>query len=534
MTSDRSTVLDPRRIRDLDRRAAKALRAAVEALAAKRHGEAAECVFAARVVAPTHPEPMLWQARIQRALGRVGEARKTIQQARAALPGDSLILLETAQLAILEGDLEAGEAALAEGLVAAAGQPTDLAALAELADAQGIHGVALTAAEQCLEGRPGDVKARLLMARSLTALGRIAEAAAAYRGVLRDDPAHAGAWWALADLKTVRLEDPEITTLARLVGAASGTSPNRALLGFALGQALEALGRYAEAYAALVNANAIIRDLEPWSPVQFRDRVAASREAFVPPPAGGDAQGSEVIFLVGLPRSGSTLIEQVLAGHPAIEGASELPSLEQVLTEESLRRRKNHPHWAREATAADWARLGERYLALTRRWRRRRPISTDKLPENWLHAGAIRAMLPGARIIDCRRDPVEIAWSCFRQRFAPGRVPWAQDFDGLALYLAEARRFGDRMAHLHPAHYRIQSLEALVESPEREARALFDFLGLAFDPQCLDTHRADRAVRTASAAQVREPMRMPTSRSAAYGALLDPLRQAISAAQPLD
>lgn len=136
-------------------------------------------------------------------------------------------------------------------------------------------------------------------------------------------------------------------------------------------------------------------------------------------------------------------------------------------------------------------------------------------------------MLPGARIIDCRRDPVEIAWSCFRQRFAPGRVSWAQDFDWIAGYLAEARRVGDRMAQLHPSRYRIQTLDALVAAPEPEARALFAFLGLAFDPRCLETHRTERAVRTASAAQVRQPMRMPQSRAGLYGNRLDPLRRPI-------
>jgi tetratricopeptide (TPR) repeat protein len=521
--------LDPGRIRDLDRRAAQALRAAVAAFGAHRLGEASECVFAARVVAPSHPEPMLWQARIQRALGRIADARATIAGARQIRSDDPTILLESARLAFEDGDAGAGESALAEALSLAAERPADLAAVAEVADAQGAHAIALAAAERLLGPRAGETTALLFMARNLTATGRIAEAAKAYRDLLRRDPAHAGAWWALADLKTIRLDDAEIAALERQYRIAKGPPAGRALLGFALGQALEALGRHDEAFAALVSANAIVREFEPWSPEAFADQTSANLVAFDPPPAGGRDQGAEVIFLVGLPRSGSTLVEQVLAGHPSIEGASELPSLDQVLAEESARRRRAYPEWVREASPSDWSRLGERYLGLTRRWRRRRPISTDKLPENWRHAGAIRAMLPGARIIDCRRDPVEIAWSCFRQRFAPGRVSWAQDVDWIARYLAEARHFGDRMAQLHPSRYRIQTLEALVESPEAEARALFAFLGLVFDPRCLDTHRTERAVRTASAAQVRQPMRMPASRSQAYGALLDPIRDALAA-----
>lgn len=524
--------LDPQRTRGLDRRAAQALRSAVDALAQGQLAKAAEFVFAARVVAPVHPEPLLWQARIHIAQGRIAEARKAMAEAAALAPADVTVHIEQARLALQDGDDVAGEVALGKALGLADGQPEQLEVLAEMADAQGIHAMALSAAEAVLDRRPGKLKARLLVARSLTAMGRIDEAASCYRRILADEPDHAGAWWALADLKTVRLDPGEIAALERLARSARGPALDRALLGFALGQALEVLGRFAEAFASLVDANALIRDLEPWSAEAFRQRIDANLDAFDPPPASGKSQGAEVIFLIGLPRSGSTLIEQVLAGHSAIEAASELPSLEQVLSEESARRRKNHPHWAREATAADWTRLGERYLALTHRWRRRRPVSTDKLPENWIHSGAIRAMLPGAKILDCRRDPVEIAWSCFRQRFAPNRVAWAQAFTDLAAYLAQARRFGDRMAALHPGHYRIQPLEALIESPEREARALFDFLGLGFEPACLETHRADRAVRTASAAQVRQPMKMPASRSTAYGALLDPLRQAISATAP--
>ena len=519
--------LDPQRTRDLDRRALRALRSAVEALAQGQLGKAAEFVFAARVVAPGHPEPLLWQARIQMAQGRIDEARRTMAEATALAPTDVTLRIEQARLAFQDGDGDAGEAALRQVLALAEGQSEQLEVLAETADAQGIHAVALAAAEAVLRRRPGKLTARLMVARSLTAIGRIDDAASCYRQILADEPDHSGAWWALADLKTVRLDANEIATLERLARGTRGPALDRALVGFALGQALETLGRFPEAFAALERANAHIRAVEPWSAEMFRQRVDAQFAAFDPVPAGGRYQGEELIFLVGLPRSGSTLIEQVLAGHSAIEAASELPALEQVLTEESVRRRKNHPHWAREATPDDWSRLGARYLALTRRWRLRRPISTDKLPENWIHAGAIRAMLPGAKIIDCRRDPLEVAWSCFRQRFAPGRVSWAQDFSDIAAYRALAEAFGDRMALLHPGHYRVVTLEKMIESPEREARALFDFLGLGFEPASLETHRADRAVRTASAAQVRQPMKMPASRSAAYGHLLDPLRQAL-------
>ena len=157
-----------------------------------------------------------------------------------------------------------------------------------------------------------------------------------------------------------------------------------------------------------------VRASAPWDAAAFVRYTAALREAFAQPAEASVAQGSEVIFLVGLPRSGSTLIEQVLAAHSQVEGASELPYLNQVLLAESQRRGRPYPAWVHAATAQDWARLGQDYLRASAPWRQQRPVATDKLPDNWQSVGAIRAMLPGARIsiaVAMRSRPAGLATS---------------------------------------------------------------------------------------------------------------------------
>jgi hypothetical protein len=280
---------------------------------------------------------------------------------------------------------------------------------------------------------------------------------------------------------------------------------------------------------ALQHGNASVRRTLPWDAAGFAQQLQALQAAF--PVAAARAapdQGREVVFLVGLPRSGSTLVEQVLASHSQVEGASELPYLQSILDAESRRRGRRFPLWAAEASSEDWARLGQEYLGRSARWRRQRPIATDKLPDNWLFVGAIRAMLPAARIVDCRRDALQTCWSCFKQLFGPGRAAYSYDFSSLAQFAVACERSGDAWAAREPAAVRVQHYEALVADPERETRALLDFCGLPFEPGCLRAHEAQRAIRTPSALQVRQPMRQVSAPADAYGELLSPLRQALA------
>jgi hypothetical protein len=233
-----------------------------------------------------------------------------------------------------------------------------------------------------------------------------------------------------------------------------------------------------------------------------------------------------VIFIVSLPRSGSTLIEQILASHSEVEGAGELPDLPLVLGEESRRRGRAFPLWAGEMEPADWERLGHRYLERTSHWTRRRPVFTDKLPNNWHSIGAIRAMLPGARVIGVRRDPLETCFSCYRQFLYNNE--YQRTFDDLAAYWHDFDRTLKLALAQHPTHVFESVYEELVAEPEAHIRRLLTHCALPFEAACLEFHRTERDVRSPSAMQVREPLRRDTARAGRYGALLDPLRAALA------
>jgi len=273
-----------------------------------------------------------------------------------------------------------------------------------------------------------------------------------------------------------------------------------------------------------VRANALVRARVPWNAATFSAGVGEVLAAFAEPAQAADAQGGEMIFIVSLPRSGSTLTEQILAAHAQVDGGDERVDLFEVINAECRRRGQPLARWAPRASAAEWTRLGQEYLQRSARWRGTGTRATDKLPGNWLWLGAALAMLPGARVVDCRRDLLETAWSCFCHLFTIGTQDFSFDFASIGAYARDYVRAMAQWCAQYPQRIRTQSYEALIADPESQTRELLAFCGLDFDPACLRFHDAPRSVRTASASQVREPLRRDTARTAAYGVLLDPLR----------
>ena len=509
--------------------AANHLRGAATALAAGDVQAAELAVFAARISAPDHPESLRWAAAVLLRQQRLSEAADCLRQALALLPDDCEMLFD---LAVAANELADHATALAS-LRRAADCAADTATWMRLAmefDRQGYQEDALQCADVVLATAPTDVAAMLQRGRCLHALGDTAAASAQFRAVLVRDPDSAAAWFSLLDQKTLRLDPTELEALIHAERRPGREADDQALVSFALGKAYEDAGRPSDAFQTLARANTVARGQRPWDAVQFSKQVEAVREKFARPvAAAGSAQGREVIFVVGLPRSGTTLIEQVLAAHSQVEGASELPYLYRVVGEESNRSKRAFPDWVQDAQPADWQRLGEQYLHLSARWRTSKPIATDKLPANWMLAGAALAMLPGARIVALHRDPMETCWSCYKQLFGKDLVGFAYDFPSIAAYWRDFERLSRFWAQQYPASFRIQRYEEFVADPEGQTRALLDFCGLPFDSACLRFHEAQRSVRTASAAQVRQPLRKDTARTAAYGPLLDPLRELLSA-----
>ena len=509
-------------------RAAAALRDATTAAERGDLRAAERALLVAHFHAPGNVAVLRMSGRVEHRQGRPRDAADSFARALAVAPDDAATLI---QLAAAEADVFDYANALGHLNRAAelAADATTWLALGVEWARQGCSAEALAAANRVLALRPHDPVARLLRAQSAQALGDAAGAAAEYRVLIARHERVAQSWFGLLDGKATRVDATELAALERLAADETLPDPDRTMLAFALGRAYDGAGRHAEAFDAFVRANSLVRAQQPWDPLALAREVAAIRSAFAAPGATAPAEtGSEVIFIVGLPRSGTTLIEQVLAAHPRVEGASELPYLEMVIDEESRRRGQPFPRWVAAATSDDWQRLGARYLQMSARWRMRRPIATDKLPENWRYAGAALAMLPGVRIVDCRRDAVETCWSCFTQLFAPGRAAYAYDFATLASYWRDYVALCGFWEQRFPARFRIQGYERFLAAPDYETRALLDFCGLEFDAACLRFHELQRSVRSASAAQVREPLRRDTARTGRYGALLAPLRELLA------
>jgi tetratricopeptide (TPR) repeat protein len=500
------------------------LQAAAHAIRDGAVDTASQALDSVLAAAPEHPEALRLYGILHTRTHRHDEAQAMLQRAIAQWPDYALAHSDLGNARQAAGDMDGAFASWRQACAVAPDAPMPWFNLGRNLQLHGDTAAAIAALEQAHARAPDFLPAKILLGDALVHAGRFDEAAARYRAALALHPACGDAWRGLANMKTRPLSEHDREHLARVLRRPDLTPSDRIAAGFALGKVCEDQHRHEQAFAALSAANTQLRQLAPWDAGAFRQHADAilAASARLPPPLD-PGLGHEAIFIVGLPRSGSTLFEQILAAHPQVEGASELPDLEQVLGEESSRRRQPLLRWIGDASAGDWQRLGRRYLERTARWRRHKPRHTDKLPSNWLLSGVLAAMLPGAPIVDVRRDALEAGWSCYKQQFY--RLPhFACTLTDIAAYIRDYERIMAAWQAATPRRIRIQHYEALLAAPEAEIRALLAFCGLAFDPACLEYHHARRNVRTASAAQVRQPLQHDTARADRYGALLDPLR----------
>jgi tetratricopeptide (TPR) repeat protein len=505
------------------------LQTAAHAIRDGAEAAARQALDAALRLVPEHPEVLRLYGLLHARAQRHDEALAVLQRVVAQWPDYALAHSDLGNVQQARGSVEAAFASWRQACTLAPAAPMPWFNLGRNLQQHGDTAAAIDALAQAHELAQDFLPALILLADALVHAGRFDEADARYRAALSLHPACGDAWRGLANIKTRPLSAADREQLTANLQRPGLAPADRIAMGFALGKLCEDHGLYQPAFAALHAANTALQQLAPWNAGAFHAHTQAMLAAASRlPPALDDTLGHEVIFIVGLPRSGSTLFEQILASHPAVEGASELPDLEQTLNEESSRRRQPLLQWLGAATAGDWQRLGQRYLELTRRWRRHKPRHTDKLPSNWLLSGVLGAMLPGARIIDARRDPLEAGWSCYKQQFY--RLPhFACTLTDIAAYIRDYEQLMALWQAQSPQRIRIQRYEALLAAPEPETRALLAFLGLPFDHACLDYQHAARHVRTASAAQIRQPLQRDTARAAHYGALLDPLRLGLPA-----
>jgi len=351
------------------------------------------------------------------------------------------------------------------------------------------------------------------MAHAQKTLGRQREAVDSYRAAAALRPSFGDAYWSLANLKTYRFTDAEILRMREQIAADSNALSDRYHLCFALGKALEDRAEYEESFRYYAEGNALKRSESSYDVGQVersarRQALVCTHDFFAARRDCG-CDRADPIFIVGLPRAGSTLLEQILASHSEVEGTMELADVSRLATEINGREPHDasakYPQVLTGLTALEVRRFGEKFIADTQVYRTGKRFFIDKMPNNFRHLGLIHLILPNARIIDARREPMACCFSNFKQLFASGQE-FTYSLEDLGRYF---RAYVELMAHweavLPGKILRVQH-ESVVLDLEGNVRRMLDFCGLDFEPQCVEFYKTERSVPTPSSEQVRRPI----------------------------
>ncbi|MEA3010120.1 MAG: hypothetical protein QOJ91_1812 [Sphingomonadales bacterium] len=505
--------------------------------------------------------------------GRWAEAERLLRHYIDRRPDDPAALNMLAQVAVQAGALETAESLLRDSLrlapkfVAAllklgevltrlqrpseaaaayetvlrgnAGHVRAKAALASVRARMGDYAIASALYGELLEQQPESPGLWMSFGHIMKTTGRAEDAVSAYRRAVAIDPGFGEAWWSLANLKTVRLGEGDLTAIEAALAAPGLDAKTQVNLRFALGKGLEDQGRFESAFRHYGEGNRIRRATLAYAPEPLTDEVDASiglfTRAFFAEREGQGAQAASPIFIVGMPRAGSTLIEQIVSSHSQVEGTSELPYIPALARDHVACDPRfaglDYPQILARLEPEELRGLGEEYLRRAGAHRKTgRPFFTDKQPNNWRDIGFIRMILPNARIVDARRHPLACCFSNFKQHFAEGQA-FTYSLDDMGRYYRDYVRLMDHFDEAMPGRIHRVLHEDMVEDSEAEIRRLLDFLGLPFEPACLRFHENDRAVRTPSAEQVRQPInRGGMDQWRPFELWLDPLKDALGPA----
>jgi tetratricopeptide (TPR) repeat protein len=377
----------------------------------------------------------------------------------------------------------------------------------------GEHERAIALYRELLQGTSADADTHLSIGHAHKTVGRRDAAVESYRNAAASRRGFGDAYWSLANLKTYRFSADERELMETLERDPARSEIDRIHLCFALGKAWEDEGRYRESFDYYARGNALKHATSRYEPRIIEDNTARQKAVctaqFFAAAASCEVTDASPIFIVGLPRSGSTLIEQILASHSSVEGTQELPHIQQTVAQLRGRdpdpREPRYPLGLAAMNARELRELGQRYLANTLAYRTGKPLFIDKMPNNFRHLGMIRLILPHARIIDARREPMACCFSNFKQLFAQGQE-FTYSLTDIARYY---RTYLELMQHWNAVLpgwiLRVQH-EDLVDDLETHVRRILAFCGLEFEPACLEFHKTIRSVRTASSEQVRRPI----------------------------
>jgi tetratricopeptide (TPR) repeat protein len=361
----------------------------------------------------------------------------------------------------------------------------------------------------------------------LKTVGQLQQGVEAYRKAIELMPTLGEAWWSLANLKTVEFSQADIAAMETALANGDVAKEDRFHLDFALGKALEDRGQADAAFVHYADANALRRtelDYEADETTRFIDRlIEICTPAFFAARAGQGYEAPDPVFVLGMPRAGSTLVEQILSSHSQIEGTTELPDIPAL-----ARLDPRYPLNLPDLSAEQLARQGEEFLRRSRIQRKtERPMFIDKLPNNWMNVPYIALILPNAKIIDARRHPLGCCFSNFKQHFAKGQA-FSYSLSDMGRYYRDYVRLMAHIDRVQPGRVHRVTYENMVDDTEAEVRALLSYCGVEYEEACLAFHQTERAVRTPSSEQVRQPIfRDGTEAWKPFAAHLDPLRAAL-------
>lgn len=462
---------------------------------------------------PEHIEALRLKALIAVRLDALEEAQAILEHALARAPDHRPMRREYAAVLLKQHDFAAALPQIAALLRA---EPADR-------DLRGVYASACLSLGRAQEAfqvyrglaleEPGRADWALAVGYALQVIGRSDEAVESYRQAVRLRPGWGEAYWSLANLKTYRFSPAEIEAMRANLGAPEIAPADRCPLEFALGKALEDRNDYAEAFRSYERANGLKRGQVTFQIAEIERNTRLQKSlctpAFFAERRGFGAPDDSPIFIVGLPRSGSTLLEQILASHSRVEGTRELAHITRLANRLGLPPRSDgaarYPAVLAELGVEEARRLGERYLEGTRPYRTGHPRFIDKMPGNFRHLGLIHMMLPNARIIDARRSPVACCLSNFKQLFAAGHE-FTYSLEDLGRYY---RSYVELMTHWEsvlPGRILRVDHERFVQDLEGGVRRMLEFCGLDFEVGCLEFYKTERAVHTASSEQVRRPI----------------------------
>jgi len=460
-----------------------------------------------------HPEAMRLLARIGMAHDVLDDAELLLEAVLVLAPDYRAARHDYAQTLVQRHKYVQAREQIEQLLALEPGNPDYRSLAATTAVGLGEHDAAIGLYRDMLADLPEAPDLHLWLAHALKTVGRTPEAVESYRAAATLRPDFGDAYWSLANLKMYRFGDDEMMRMRAQEASPSTTAEDRWHLCFALGKALEDRDEIAESWAYYERGNALKRAESRYRPeileTNTRKQIEVCTRDFFGERAGWGAAQPDPIFILGLPRSGSTLLEQILASHSQVEGTQELADIQRMVLEIQGRDpdldNPRYPAALAKMTRDDFLGLGEKYLADTRVYRTDKPVFIDKMPNNFRHIGLIQLMLPNARIIDARREPMSCCFSNLKQLFANGQE-FTYSTKDIARYY---RTYLELMRHWDdalPGRVLRVNHEDVVEDLEGSVRRMLDYCGLEFERPCIDFHKTERSVRTPSSEQVRQPI----------------------------